>query len=338
MKKDRRRSAPLREMILLMAPPAGGKTSLILDVARSLEGCGRVIFISPLKALSLELAGRFEASGIETFCVDSRRGLSSRIESVGLPQMTILSYEHVTKPLIDFLKQKLQNVLLVFDEFHLLFYWGSSFRPALWESFYELAETAHPILSLSATIDKKIVEEMKNSFLASFDRIWLIDRGNFFLRHPPRAISLVSRQWEIWIHLEKALGRGKRCLVFLPYRREVEVWRNSLAASGRCVLSCVGGQTLEFRERLKTCEKVDAILATHALGHGVNLPPLDHIYLAYPVEEKALWLQMVGRGGRDGRPYKLYCMNVHGLPLWQKLAAKVRNAWGLLFSWSFGMR
>ena len=318
-------------LALWIAPPGWGKTSLLLDLIGHLKQV--IVFISPLKALSLEFHQRLLRAGLSSLLVDSRRQLQTLGPQLLNYQAVVLSYEHVSGAFARFLQSRPQKFLLVFDEFHLLFHWGNSFRPELWESFYQLAESGQDALALSATVDEGILQEIQSTFAPCFRTIQVVDQGNFSLLNAPQKVYRMRHQSELWIHLLRNLSRGRRCLVFLPFRAQVEQWGHRLRSQGWAALDCVGGKTLEFRQRLGDCPQVQVILATDALGHGVNLPPISQVFISHPVVERAMWLQMVGRGGRDGRPYRLYCMNIHGANWWQNFRAWLRNWFAVVFSW-----
>ena len=321
-------------LTLLIAPPGWGKTSLLLRLIPIFERV--IVFISPLKALNLEFSDRLRGHGVEVFLVSSKRELRERCQDILHGQVIILSYEHIVGEFIQCLENNPQKFFLVFDEFHLLFQWGSSFRPQLWESFYQLAETGQSCLALSATVDKEILYEMKQSFLSCFQRVQVVDQGNFELLNPPTKIYGMRGTRDMLIHLRKNLDQGRRCLVFLPYRSCVRQLMVDLSSQGWEVLSCVGGEALAFRQALKSRgeKRVDVILSTSVLSHGVNLPTIDALFIAYREVSESLWWQMVGRGGRkQGESYRLYCMNFYRVRWWKRMVAWLRNITAVTFSW-----
>ena len=320
-------------LTLLTAPPAWGKTSLLLTLIPSLSRT--IVFISPLKALALEFCDRLKREGVSVFFVLSKKHLKKNLDQLHQYGVVILSYEHIEQELAFMVEQKRDEFFLVFDEFHLLFKWGDSFRPQLWESFYQMAETASPSLALSATMDEDLLEQIRSSFIHSgFDKIQWVNEGNFVLQKYPEKTYLMANPNEIWIHLAKSLKRKRRSLIFLPYRQQVKKWSEKLHSQNENVLSCVGGETVDFRQRLKSSPNAQVIISTHALSHGVNLPPLDDIFIGHHIDDRDMWFQMVGRGGREGGDYHLYCMNTHSSgDLFEKALARMRNFMAIAFSW-----
>ena len=55
--------------------------------------------------------------------------------------------------------------------------------------------------------------------------------------------------------------------------------------------------------------RLDLIVATTAISHGVNLPEIHRIYFAYPFKNRDFWIQMVGRGGRKGECFQVHTMD-----------------------------
>ena len=58
---------------------------------------------------------------------------------------------------------------------------------------------------------------------------------------------------------------------------------------------------------MKTSEgRIDCIFSTTTLSHGVNLPEIKKVFIDYEVKNFDFWLQMIGRGGRQGSDYQVY--------------------------------
>ncbi|MFW5887766.1 MAG: DEAD/DEAH box helicase [Bacteriovoracia bacterium] len=320
-------------MSLLIAPPAWGKTRLLLEIVNKYKKL--IIFISPLRALSQELEHSLHEAQISVINPLSVKEMQKRQEEINKLKdgFVILTYE--LAQFFAFEKIcKLQNVVTVFDEFHLLSLWGSSFRPLMWEIFYKVADIKLPMLALSATIDKKMEKMIYEEFTLGLEHIYIINLGNNCLLYPPSQkfwFPKICKRWwrkKLWKRIKKLQQRT--ILVFCAYREEVKREFVYWQGQGINVLSCIGGETVQFQKQLKENPNPQLIIATSALGHGVNLPLLDSVFITYVEEHKELWLQMVGRGGRKKEKYDLYTFNSFELTKVESFRGKIEWLWGRL--------
>ena len=196
----------------------------------------------------------------------------------------------------------LEDSFIVFDEFHLFYYWGNSFRPALLELYGIVAYAGLPSLLLTATASDEVVEFWQESSRNNRER-YLIDLGNQRIKKEPQNFFwLPKKQWAL-AHLKLALPGVK--LVFCRYRKEAKELADLYASKGFKTLSCVSGEVEDFQKKLSKDEKIDFIFCTSTLSHGVNLPEIACLYILYRVDNLDLWLQMAGRAGRRGEEFYL---------------------------------
>src|SRR5690606_8247867 len=127
-------------------------------------------------------------------------------------------------------------------EFHLFFYWGDSFRPIMWEVFFELSSNSELIIALSATISLEMQEEIKK-FNSEFSKILWVDLGNQILKFPPAFyLKAPSKQWISEEIKFQDRGEGTR-LIFCEFRDEVKAVYEELTGLGFECISCVGGES-----------------------------------------------------------------------------------------------
>ena len=259
----------MSDFLILTSPPASGKTYWIQNFARAFTG--RILVISPLKALALELNEKWGGQIL-----------------VQTPESYILNPEVCE--------------VVIFDEWHLFFYWGETFREQMWEAFYQLAEHTALCVGLTATLNKEIQERMNH--WGHFERILWVDHGNHQLKYRPE--QLVRLPSEAFHHsLIRHSVPHKTQIIFCEFRQEVEEWVERLSALGWVTLGCVGGETASFVEKLKQ-RTPHFIVATTCLSHGVNLPTIDVVHFFYEVKNLDFWIQMLARGGRDGSSFIVY--------------------------------
>jgi superfamily II DNA helicase RecQ len=262
-------------LILLIAPPASGKTYWIESFKLGL-GKKSLLVVSPLRALADECKQKW--------------GDSIRVMT---PEEWLL-------------KQEIFEVV-IFDEFHLNFYWGDSFRPILWEVFFALSVEASLCVILSATFSDFMLEEIK-LFNRNFSEILMCDFGNRQLKYPPKNYYQCPSKYWTQDYLENGPKPAGVTLIFCAYRSEVKNWTEKLQKKGHLVWDCVGGEAKEMKNKMAQGVNPDYIVATSVLSHGVNLPPIATIFFLYPLGNVDFWIQMVARGGRKGEEYRVFAL------------------------------
>ncbi len=268
------------ELLLLTAPPASGKTFLLNQFMQDLNQ--KVLVIVPLRALANELIALWG------------------------DRCWVMTPE-------EWIVKKPRAQILIFDEFHLFFYWGDTFRERMWECFYEATLESRFCLLLTATMTMDMLEVFK-TYHCNFSRISWVDVGNQQLKNAPfRYYKYPSKNWltNYFDQLIPASGTG---LIFCQYRHEVRSWEEKLKQKNFKCWSCVGGEAAEFSKLVRTGVVPDFIVATTVLSHGVNLPVISRIYFTYQVRNLDFWIQMVARGGRRGEAFDVFALeNPNGL-------------------------
>lgn len=263
-----------QDLIVLTSPPASGKTYWIKSFFES--GITSLIIVSPLRALKDE-------------CQDKWSGAVK----------VVTPEEWLMRPEL--------TEIVIFDEFHLNYYWGDSFRPSLWEAFYGLSSHACLTILLTATLSDEMIKEL-SSYSIHFESILWCNFGNQELKFAPkRYFKSPSKKWISDLIVCGPRGKGVN-LIFCPYRQEVFDWEKSLKLMGYKVWSCVGGEARYFKDKMNSEEVPDFIVATSVLSHGVNLPSISCIFFLYPLGNIDFWIQMVARGGRGGESYEVFSL------------------------------
>lgn len=280
----------MQELLLITSPPASGKTYWIEQFFHELPS-QKLLVISPLRALADECKDKWGET------------------------IEVMTPE-------EWLNKKSFHETVVFDEFHLFFYWGDSFRPKMWEAFFELSSYAKLTVLLTATLNEKMKEEII-LFSSQFDSILWSDHGNQILKYrPSHYIKAPSRQW-IMKQIEEEESQTGVKLIFCKYRTEVFKVQEHLVGLGYSCLACVGGEAKYFKDKLKLNPSPDFIIATTVLSHGVNLPQITKIFFLYEVNNIDFWIQMLARGGRRGEPFEVFSLekpHVISWSYWQNLA------------------
>ncbi|ATH09008.1 hypothetical protein BIY24_13945 [Halobacteriovorax marinus] len=294
---------------LMLAPPGWGKTTLVLDLYEKFNG--RIIFVSPLRALAEEFVNR--ATHLRNvLSLSDREGLEEKLKKFSSKKKGLLvcTAERLGSDLIErFSKEK---TLFIFDEFHLFYYWGQSFRPLLWERAMEVSNNQGSILGLTATMDEEVLKSWSEDFSLGVEERFLINLGNQRLFNHPSVITNYNLAGKMvfqrnFINILKKQEKGT-ILYFCRFRTEVDMWLEFCFRHKISAIGCVGGEVESFLNNLESNPRPRCIFSTSALSHGVNLPIISKVFLSYEIENKDFWIQMVGRGGRDGSCYHVYEM------------------------------
>ncbi len=312
--------------ILVTAPPAWGKTRLLLQI---FPFCRRWIFLSPLRALAEEFSLAIKTHGFPIWNLQREEDWTNFTKSASGVLVATPEKLFQLKGL-DTKIEGLESTWVVFDEFHLFYSWGGDFRPILYDCVESIFGNQINSLCLSATMSVSWLELWKTHTQLNYDHVVHLDFGNCQLKNLPQKCEVFSPrfsalyQGRIERYFIEKLAKGKTDLLFCRYRQEVESWSCWLKSLGFEVLSCVGGEAPEFSQEmggiLKTKSYPDVIVATSVLGHGVNLPQIGTILFTGEVGEFDMWLQMVGRGGRKGEKFDVItCDSYLGACRWQTL-------------------
>lgn len=264
-----------QHLLIFTSPPASGKTYWISQYKEILEN-QTVLVISPLRALRDECLERWGST------------------------IVVMTPE-------EWVAKKVYSKIVIFDEFHLNFYWGDTFRPLMWEVFYELTTHSELSILLTATLSEEMREHV-TQFQTQFDSLTWIDLGNQVLKYDPvEYVKAPSRNWLMRL-IEQEEPHEVVRLIFCQYRDEVFEVEKHLVRRGYNCLTCIGGESKFMKDKLRLNPAPDFIISTTVLSHGVNLPDIKKIYFLYEVGNLDFWIQMVARGGRRGQAYSVFAL------------------------------
>jgi superfamily II DNA helicase RecQ len=295
--------------VLLIAPTGWGKTTLLIDLV-SKSPC-RWVYLAPLRALANEFYIRCSKRIQGVVLIKHFHEIDELIKSGIDFKLLIITPELLTPEVY---KQFENNTNVVFDEIHLFYYWGDSFREKLIDCYEEILSLNIPVLSLTATMSENLLSRWHADSKRHHDNSFVINLNNHTLKKDPKMIIHVPRLFKNDAYEEFIFKKAKHSkLIFCGYRKEVETLKISLKSLGFSVVSCIGGETESFQMELSLHSRPDFIIATTAISHGVNLPKISAILFRYPVKNYDFWIQMIGRAGRRGEEFKVYSMDMYRL-------------------------
>lgn len=315
---------------LLTAPVASGKTRMVVEFYREHEF--KIIYLSPLRALANEVYQNLKIreeknvylAGGENKLEDIYKLFIAKKKAFFVTTIELLSEEFIEE-----LFRGEHKVLFVIDEFHLFYHWGEGFRPLLHDRFLSILNYEFPVLAVTATMEEKVMDGMKKD-LSYYQDFWIhLDFGNHQLHRTPTQTLCFHGLKPSFIH--KAFWRELRVkkdsdifLYFCAYRSQVDELVSRAQRQGFRALGCVGGEVGQFLEELQKSEgKIDCIFSTTTLSHGVNLPEIKKVFIDYEVKNFDFWLQMIGRGGRQGGEYQVYSIDKFHTSKRERLKHKV---------------
>lgn len=314
---------------LLCAPIASGKTRLVVEFYN--QSSFKIIYLSPLRALANEVHKNLITRNQKNVFL---AGGESKLEDIFVKfsasdkAFLVATPELLRDDFLDSLKD--QKVIIVIDEFHLFYYWGEDFRPILHDKLCLLWHLEFPILAVTATMEKEIFEKLEKD-LVFHERTWFfLDYGNQLLHRKPKELisyyglnqNLVRRAFFRELEYKK---KKDILLYFCSYRDGVDELVFSLKKQGYCALGCVGGEVPRFLEELEEFkDQIDCIISTTTLSHGVNLPEIKKVFIDYEVKNYDFWLQMIGRGGRQGSDYEVYSCDPFHLSKKERFFQKIK--------------
>lgn len=316
---------------LLTAPVAKGKTKLIVEYYQ--ENQIRVVFVSPLRALANEVyskikneKGSYLLGGQATadeVCINFLQKKKA---------ILVTTMELLTEDFLEAVAESPYTTLFVLDEFHLFYHWGEGFRPILHDRFLAILNTNSPVLGMTATMSEEFILKLSNDLSYHCDDWIRLDFGNHQLHRVPKKIHCYTHlapkifNRSLWNELSTKNSKDVY-LTFCSYRNEVDELVMRARRMGLVALGCVGGEVELFLKELERTEgKIDCIFSTTTLSHGVNLPEIKKVFINYEVKNYDFWLQMIGRGGRQGSEYEVYTFDAYHTDKKELIRNKFINA------------
>ncbi len=294
--------------LLAVLATGAGKSAIYLTATRLIRdaGGGPTLVVSPLLALQRDQVEAARRAGLRATELNSdetttARGASEGQLLAGDLDIVFVGPERLQDPrfrrdVLDHVRRELG--LLVVDEAHVLSDWSHQFRP----DFGRIGELTAgrvdlPILAVTATATNQVVEDVKRQLGPDT----VVQRGS--LDRPTLALGVGIRlhMAERWAWVGQALstldGYG---IVYVPTRAEagdLAEWLSSRGHAVRAYTGATGGSERRQVEEQLGAGTVKAVVATSALGLGIDLDLSWVISVGSPSSPLAYY-QAAGRAGR----------------------------------------
>lgn len=290
---------------LLIAPTGWGKTTLLFDLIKKSDSSW--VYLAPLRALANEFYLRAQNKIKGSTLVSHAREVQNLVGRGLEFKLIVITPELMSEKFFNHLKGK---VNFIFDEIHLFYYWGDTFRPKLFDIYMEVVVRDYPALFLTATMDASLLNRFNEDLKSASQKSFIINIKNHTLKKDPFKTSYIPSCFKEMVLDDVIFKKTTHTkLIFCAYRSQVHYLKNKIQRLNKTVVTCIGGESQFLAAKLHQCPNPDFIIATSAASHGVNLPKISIVYIMMKVGSYDFWIQMVGRGGRQGEEYEVYSMD-----------------------------
>jgi len=194
--------------------------------------------------------------------------------------------------------------LVVIDEVHCVSMWGHDFRPDYLFIRRALEELGNPsVLGMTATATPAAATEIAEALGREMEVVRTsVVRAN--LRYDVEAVGGNEDRLRILVERLRTVGDGS-AIVYARSRDSCERVARTLRGHGLAMEHYHAG--LEAVERSRVQEdfiagRIRGVVATTAFGMGIDKADVRLVCLFNYPDSLESYVQMVGRGGRDGKP------------------------------------
>ena len=296
-----------RSRVLVVQATGWGKSAVYWAATSAIRalGGGPTLVVSPLLALMRDqvqaAAGAgLQARTINSTNVDDWEPIMASVED-GTVDVLLVSPERLANPTF---ARRIGPVieragLIVIDEAHCISDWGFDFRPDYQRLSRVLtASPTTPVLATTATANQRVTDDVA----AQLGRSTVVLRGG--LARTSLTLSVIGGlgPLERFAWVDGALGRlGGSGIIYVPTVADTDRLAGFLASQGHVVAAYSGALDAAARERIEDdlrANRLQAVVATSALGMGYDKPDLGFcIHVGSPGSPVAYY-QQVGRAGR----------------------------------------
>jgi ATP-dependent DNA helicase RecQ len=283
--------------------PAGAGKSAVCQLAGGLMR-GVTVIVSPTIIFQEDQAEPMDAGLSAGQEQPDRTGPIASDSKADEAQVIRLAPEQLRNPeTIERLKAASVSLFAV-DQAHCISRWGRDFRPDYLELAHVIEALGHPpVLAMTANASNEVRAEIVERLGLRNPEITVrgLDRPNISLR-----VDTFGRESEkLQAVLRRVEFADKPGIVYVATHAHAESIAGELRSAGVDALAYHGGIKARDRETIQNRfleGDVPVIVATSALGMGVDRPDIRFVYHADVSESLDAYYQEIGRAGRDGKP------------------------------------
>ena len=313
-----------KERVLVIQKTGFGKSLCYQFPATQLDGL--TIVFSPLIALMRDQVNSLNEKGIVAKCINSNQtpeenGQILEDAKNGKIKILYIAPERQGNMSWQETVREIKVAMVVVDEAHCISQWGHDFRP----DFRRIVDLVRilpenvPVLAVTATA----TERVQNDIQEQIGKNMTVLRGNLLRENLRLFVVKVKSENEKKIRIAEYLqhcdGSG---LIYTGTRVNTQVYADWLKFVGIDAemynASLEGEDRIRIEQGLKE-NRWKAIVATNALGMGIDKPDIRFIIHTQMPQSPIHYYQEIGRAGRDGKPSDIILfynenVNKEGIP------------------------
>lgn len=285
---------------LVLLPTGGGKSICYQVPAMMMDGI--CIVISPLIALMNDQVENLKARNIKAVAITS--GLTFSEQDVALDnciygnyKFLYLSPERLENEMVKSRLEKMTINLVAVDESHCISQWGYQFRPSYLRIASIRQTTNAPIVALTATATKTVVEDIQEKLAF---RAKHVIKSSFYRNELSYVVlNQEDKDQKIIQVLNKVKGSS---IIYCKTRKETKRVHLLLKEHGISSQFYHGG--LDYVERLSKQKQwvlnhIRVMVATNAFGMGIDKPDVRLVIHNHLPNNLESYYQEAGRAARD---------------------------------------
>lgn len=312
------------ERVLMIQKTGFGKSLCYQFPATQLDGL--TIVFSPLIALMRDQVNSLNEKGIVAKCINSNQtpeenGQILEDAKNGKIKILYIAPERQGNMSWQETVREIKVAMVVVDEAHCISQWGHDFRP----DFRRIVDLVRilpenvPVLAVTATA----TERVQNDIQEQIGKNMTVLRGNLLRENLRLFVVKVKSENEKKIRIAEYLqhcdGSG---LIYTGTRVNTQVYADWLKFVGIDAemynASLEGEDRIRIEQGLKE-NRWKAIVATNALGMGIDKPDIRFIIHTQMPQSPIHYYQEIGRAGRNGKPSDIILfynenVNKEGIP------------------------
>jgi len=269
---------------------------------------GTTVIFSPLIALMRDQVKQLKSLGISTECINSEqtkeenKAILKQAEQNRIKILYIAPERQESPEWLESVRE-IKRSMIVIDEAYCISVWGHDFRPAFRKiiDLVKLLPPNFPVLATTATATESAAQDIMQQMGGNVKYL----RGNLLRENFRLNVVRVSSEDDklafLAQYIPKMEGTG---IIYIGTRVNTEVYSNFLRCQGIDAINYNAGfnpETRRYIEEGLLNNRWKCVVATNALGMGIDKPDLRFIIHTQIPESPIHYYQEIGRAGRDGR-------------------------------------